>query len=472
MDKLKKNKLLEKISYFVMFLSVVLYAIQQGLIHNPDEDAHFLIDLGRYIVNNRALPETAYWLLIKDVPTIIQQWMCDVVNYAAYAIAGYNGIKILGILFNLILVSCLFLYCRETTGINQVGLNLAVYCWILLGQFGSTRPYSITFSISFVEFVLLRRFFAKDKHTKSETLKFFLGIVAVFVFQANWQASNILYPAFWILCYIPVIKNKKFSINLYALGALVIGLLSSCLSPIGIKGPLFLTYARGSLDRFNMVEIEPPDFPSIYTVLQLTIVALLIYAIVKKKLNSADFFLAVGCIFMSFMFLRCCWTLILPICSLIANLEFTERSHKMMRWAYAAVGLLSVFLIFRYNIEKTDDMETMVKSVPPPEEVTLFTDFNSGSYFLIDGYHIYYDARPELYDHWIAGDKAFLDEAYNVWSGHIDYDEFIERYGFNWFAVSQESAMITYMDDNPEKYEWVFTDDKDGVVIYRAIWAK
>ena len=466
MGKRKSFTTADKISFVLLAVALGIFATAQGLLQNPNSDAFFLIDTGRYIVNNKALPETAYWLVKPDVPTIIQQWLCDVFNYAAYAAGGFTGIVVLGIIFNIFLLFCLFIYCREIVKSNQVGFNAAVFCWILLCGFATTRPYSVTISVSLLELTLLHRFFSKEKHTKKETLLFFAGIAGVFVFQANWQASNILYPILWILCYVPVIKAKRFRIDLYALAAMFIGAICSVASPLGIRGPMFLTYVRGSLERFHIIEVEPPHFPSLYTAMQAIVIALFVYAIVKKKLTSAQFFMTVGCFAMSCMFMRCCWTLVIPIGALLVNLKFTERSHRMMRWAYVAAGTLSVLLIMKYNIEKTDDREVMMACLPAPDEVTLYTDFNTGSYFLVDGYQIYYDARPELYDYRIAGDKAFLDEAYAAWNGDIDYAEFIDSYGFDWFAAAKNMPMDTYLAENDE-YELVFYNQRDEIDLYR-----
>lgn len=466
MSKQKSLTTIDKLSYVFLAIALGIFATAQGLLQNPNADAYFLIDTGRYIVNNGSLPDTAYWLVTPGVPTIIQQWLCDVVNYAAYAAGGFTGTVILGIIFNIILLFCLFIYCRETCKNNQVGFNSAVFCWILLCGFATTRPYSVTISVSLLEITLLKRFFDKEKHTAKEIVLFYVGIAAVFIFQANWQASNILYPILWILCYVPVIKAKKFRIDLYALGAIVLGLVCSVISPLGIRGPLFLTYARGSLERFHIIEVEPPHFPSLYTAMQAIVIALFIYAIAKRKLTSAQVFMTLGCFAMSCMFMRCCWTLVLPIGMLVANMKFTERSHKMMRWAYVTAGTLSVLLIMKYNLEKSDDREIMLASLPAPDEVTLYTDFNSGNYFLVDGYKIYFDARPELYDYRIAGDKAFLDEAYDAWAGDLDYAEFIDRYGFNWFAVSKNMPMDTYLEESGD-YELVFYNQKDEINIYK-----
>lgn len=468
MNTTKKHSVVDKISFALIVAAIGILVATSGIVHNPDQDVYFLIDNGRYIVNNHCLPETAYWLIRQDVPTIIQQWMCCVVNYFAFFIGGYTGIRILGIVFNLILLFSLFLFCREVLKNKQVGFNAAVFCWILLAAFQSTRPYSITISLTLLENILLMRFFSKEKHPTKETIKFLAGIAGVFVFQANWQASNILYPLLWILCYIPVFKSKRFRIDLYALAALATGAVFSVLSPIGIRGPLFLTYAIGSLDGFGIYEVNPPEFPSIYTAMQIMVIALVIYAIVKRKITSAQFFLAAGCLFMSFLFMRCCWTLVLPLGSLLINLEFTERTHKMMKWTYVGAGVISTVLLVRFFVGYTNDAEQMLAAVPAPDEVTLYTDFNSGSYFLIDGYKIYYDARPELYDKRIAGDKEFLVEVRNTWEGNIDYSEFIAGYGFNWFAVTNNSPMEEYLVNTPG-YELVFNNQRDNISIYKQI---
>ncbi len=74
-----------------------------------------------------------------------------------------------------------------------------------------------------------------------------------------------------------------------------------------------------------------------------------------------------------------------------------------------------------------------------------------------------------MYDHVIAGDKAFRDEAYASWSGEIDYDEFIAKYGFNWFAVTKDSPIESYLIENPD-YEFVFDNATDGIAIYKSVY--
>ena len=51
-------------------------------------------------------------------------------------------------------------------------------------------------------------------------------------------------------------------------------------------------------------------------------------------------------------------------------------------------------------------------------------------------------------------------------AGDLDYDAFIDKYGFDWFAVSTNMPMDTYLASNDD-YEFVFCNEKDEINIYK-----
>ena len=53
-----------------------------------------------------------------------------------------------------------------------------------------------------------------------------------------------------------------------------------------------------------------------------------------------------------------------------------------------------------------------------------------------------------------------------VISGDIDYDEFIAKYGFNWFAVNSVDSIDIYLQYN-DGYENVYDDG--FLKIYKAV---
>ena len=71
----------------ITLVTVVIYS------RNPDTDAYFLIDNGKYILQNKTLPTINVWTIHKHFNIIIQQWICSLFNYIAYELGGWCGIK-------------------------------------------------------------------------------------------------------------------------------------------------------------------------------------------------------------------------------------------------------------------------------------------------------------------------------------------------------------------------------------------
>lgn len=198
------------ITVIFMAVSTISVAAFYAFKYNPDYDSYFLIETGRYIVTNHKLPETAYWLITEDVPTIIQQWLCCVVNYAFYSWNGFMGIKILGLLMIAVLYGSLYLFASEFTKQKSFAMGLSLSAIIICNLWVSTtRPYALTITLSVLLMIVLKRFFASDKHSTKEIILFYLKVAGIFVFQANWQISNIIFPTLWICCFIPKLKDGK-----------------------------------------------------------------------------------------------------------------------------------------------------------------------------------------------------------------------------------------------------------------------
>ena len=466
---MEEKKGLNRILNVLLAIGLGIYAVAQSLVHNPDTDVFFIIDVGRYVFNNHAVPHEAYWYINGGLHTVVQQWLCGFVNYIAYMLGKDLGMVILGILFNGVLLLALFKYGKDTLKDKTLGLNVAIFFWIALNKFVSTRPYPITISLALIQMLILRDFSGKEKPTTKEFLIFIAEMSAMFIFIANWQSSNILFLILFMLCFIPRFKDKKFSINWRVLAAMIAGLVTTLLNPNGLDGTLYLFYSKDYLAPFNIIECAPPKLISIYTFLILLVAGLTIYGLIKRKITSDEFFLAAGCIFMSCLFMRCCWTLVLPLIPMIRNVKFTPGSNKILKIGYILVGFVCISQIAIFFLEKTNERYEMIKVLPGPEKTVLYTDFNSGALFLLDNYKIYYDARPELMGKEIAGEGAFFEEASSTWTGTADWEKVISKYGFNYFAPTFDTPMDYYLASKPDKYKLIFTNNKDEIRIYQAV---
>jgi len=465
METKKKSFILMNV---LLGIALAIYAVAQSLVHNPDTDVFFIIDIGRYVFNHHAVPHEAYWYINSGVHTVIQQWLCGLVNYIAYMLGKDWGMVVLGMIMNGLLLLSLYKYGKDTLKDKTLGLNAAIFCWIALNKFISTRPYAVTISLALMQVLILREFSSKEKPTKKEFLIFIAKMCAMFIFIANWQSSNILFLVLFMLCFIPRFKDRKFSINWRVIVAMLAGIAVTPINPNGLEGLLYLWNAKDYMAPFNIIEVAPPKLISIYTFLIIVVAGLMIYGLIKRKITSDEFFLAAGCLVMSCMFMRCCWTLVLPLIPMLRNVKFTDGSNKLMKIGYILVGFVCISQIFIFFMGKTDDRTKMVEVLPGPEKTVLYTDFNTGAFFLLSDYKVYYDARSELMGRHIAGDKAFYDEAVSIWDGSGDMKSFIGKYGFNYFAPTTGTPMDRYLASHPDEYTLIFTNAKDEINIYKA----
>ena len=436
--------------------------------HNPDYDSYFLIETGRYIVTNHRLPDTAYWLITENVPTIIQQWLCCVVNYTFYSTWGFFGIKILAYIMAAVLYGAFYFLARTFTKQKSFAMGIATVCVCICHQFMTTRPYALTITLSVLLVIVLKRFFSTDKHSVRDTVLFYLAVAGIFIVQANWQISNIVFPMLWICCFIPKLKDgRKPALDLYAIGALAVGAVSTLINPNGIYGTLYLVKTLKDVGIFPIAEMDSPAMKSVSMV---CVVAIIILATVLiKKLPLWLIFASAGSAISACMYWRCLWMLMIPLVALITMIDHKQVAAAVKLIGAAAIivyGFIKIPDAMVYYYVYPEEIKQDVASYITGDDVVLFTDFNTGSYFTFSGFKVYYDARPDIYGPGIAGDKELNSEMAQVISGDIDYDEFIDKYGFNWFAVNVVDSIDIYLQYN-DGYENVYDDG--FLKIYKAV---
>ena len=436
--------------------------------HNPDYDSYFLIETGRYIATNHRLPDTAYWLISEDVPTIIQQWLCCIANYTFYSTWGFLGIKMLACLMAAILYGAFYVLARTFTKQKSFAMGIASALTCICHQFLTTRPYALTITLSVLLVVVLKKFFSADRHSVRDTVLFYLAVAGIFIVQANWQISNIVFPMLWICCFIPKLKDgRKPALDLYAMGALAVGAVSTLINPNGIYGTLYLVKTLKDVGIFPIAEMDSPAMKSLSMA---CVVAVIILAVVLiKELPLWLIFASAGSIISACMYWRCQWMLMIPLAALVTMIK-----HKQIAAAVKLIGAAAIIVIgfikipdaMVYYYVYPEEIKKDVASYITGDDVVLFTDFNTGSYFTFSGFKVYYDARPDIYGPGIAGDKEINTEMAKVISGDIDYGEFIAKYGFNWFAVNRVDSIDIYLQYT-DGYENVYDDG--FLKIYKAV---
>lgn len=474
-------------TFFVAILSCTAIYLS-----NPDLDAYFLIENGRYIFENKRVPTTNPWSLVENMGIIVQQPLCSLLNYGWYLIAGLKNMWVLALLENIVLVSVLNLLLKKKN-INLkkriVLINFFEFIAVVFCRCGTTRPYQLTICISILEIVALETYVNSKKEWK-DFFKLLSKVGILSIVQANYQSSFLIMMLLWALCYL-VPKDIKGILKGAPLVGTKIGLVfatifgAGLLNPNGMNGVLYLLKSKNAINIVsNLIsETKIPELVSLSTIILALEIVMFVLIYKNKKLNSVNFWMLVGTSVLVTTALRNIWmgTLALVCCygDIQGSFNTTALDEKLKKKFESLIVIAKTFVLttmvfelllsantaLGYNyksnicVNAVEYLNTLNK-----DDIVLYTTFNTGNYMEFSGYKIYMDARPELFYPDITGNENILQEWYNIeYSGKDNIEEFVDKYEFTHFSVVETSTMDTYLKYN-ENYECVSKDD--GFLLY------
>jgi hypothetical protein len=473
-----KSLFAHRLPFMCLFLFLYTIGLGELIYRNPDNDAYFLIENGRYIVENGRPATTVYWSFVGEFPTVIQQWLCSLLNYIAYSIGGFKGTVILAVILYTIfcatIMTCLYLLTKDLS----CTLLTTSFMLVFAAGFLTSRPYSITISISIGFVYMLWKYYRQEDKGEKQRLLLYLKSAIFFFIQANWQAASIVFLLAWTACFAITIKNEKpyIKINNDFLWAGIFGIIASCFNPNGIKSLLYLINSGSSLNIYPIAELGIPSVRNLFTFLMIGLV--LFFSRVRKKLPQPVIFMFIGSIVGYFLAFRLCWMLYIPTIFSVElfkddikkyaedNLpKIVQRLTGNVATIVGIVGSVMVLMdfvgVYNMPLQATEIQENIQTLIPAGEKI--YTDFNTGGMFLLSRYKIYMDARPELYGKNIAGDMSILEESYEVYQDtDCDYEVFREKYDLKYFAITKDKPLDIYMKHN-ENYKLLY----DSKAIYK-----
>ena len=108
--------------------------------------------------------------------------------------------------------------------------------------------------------------------------------------------------------------------------------------------------------------------------------------------------------------------------------------------------------------EPTKILEYLNENVEDKESVKIYTDYNTGGFFEFYGYKVYLDPRAEVFL-----ENGVLLEYNKVESGLLNYDEFLDKYDFDYLVVDGGNVFTKQylITSRNTKYRVVLTDITD-----------
>ena len=474
METAKKVKI-EHIHYIFMSIVTLIFVVSLIIARNPDTDAFFLINNGKYIFTNKKLPTINPWVIHDEFNVTIQQWICSLINYIAYSIGGFIGTVVLAFIFAIICNVAIYNFIKEFTNSKKILVIAMCISNLLLCQFYTTRPYPITITIVIYELTLLYKFFNNDidKNTK---IRLQIKLCLISLLMINYQSASIVIVFIMLLPFMtPWIFKKgwykeivtEHTKTIYR--AISFMLCTTLINPNGIKSITYLFDSYGSATSNNMIqELMPPNVAIISGITLIIAIALFMFSIAKNKLDKNTIYLTLGTIILTYMHSRNSWLLIPSIIIMVINMakEYIKSDELKKTYKTTAGIIICSYLLVLIpvisvaagqlsaglkNIDNNTPKE-MVEYLDSldKDNIILYTEFNNGAYFELAGYKVYIDARPELFMKKINNKEDIYTEYIDVVNGKTDVREFISKYNFTHLVTNNLSITgiyLKYSDD-------------------------
>lgn len=428
-----------------------------------DHDFYHLAASGRWMICNKAIEYTNESFVLDGYKTIIQQWMYCILLYYASKF-GTIGVFVFTYTQFIILYFVSYKLCRVLCVKPALAAAISSVSMCFVGYL-NCRPEIFSLILFIIQFISVERF----RQTGSQRYLYILPVLTML--QVNFH--GMFYPlnfVFLLPYIVPIdkilfhksgIRDNNLPVKPFIIPVCLM-IISLFINPYGFEMIALPFYA------LSMPDIGIPELQvtSINNVLLYTLVpvALALIAYKKKQFTSTTFYFTVGITLMSLFMIRNVLFLPIAVIYLLCGINFSAHKWKFyvnaINNTLICCALLLLFICiselligsakpldgYLYN-SGTQNEERFIRDVAAyikedkisaSDNVKIYTDFNSGSYFLYENVgKVYMQSKTEPYLKGVNKKEDVLRE-YKLLNTNAD-DEFIEqfllKYDFDYICV-------------------------------------
>ena len=459
------------VSLGFLFLLLPLFFILFVDYAKTVNDVWFLFSHGKYVLEH-GFPHTEFLTIHENLHFVMQQWGFSVILFLIYKFTGNVGVYFFIFLINFLILFFLYKLCMLLSSNNKYFscLIAAITDLFLEMVFIAPRPQLISILLLIITIYILELFFKG----KSKSI-WFIPLISIFLIN--------IHAAYWPILFIvilPYLAEGLFFLvkrNDKKIGKLLItffiAMLMGFINPYGLEAMTYSFYSYG-IEEFNILirEMHPVSFkgPSSVVVPSLIILLVIIvnlFFIIKnrKKVSIHQLLLFLGFSFMAFLNLKNFAFLIIGTIPFLVC--FFKKNFKSEISVFIILVFLPIFgIIFLINNDQKqylirDDKNSKIVDYLDKntnKKIKLYTDFNDGSYYEYHGYKCYIDSRAEVFIKNINRKEDIFHEYYLLFTEKIDYDNFINKYNFDYMVVNKESSLYKYLS-NVDVYKIVMKSE-------------
>ena len=440
-----------------------------------DNDFWFTINQGRYVLEH-TFPTIAI-NSIHNIEMIYQSWGTGTIFYLVYNHLGFYGILFLVISTCILTAYFFYKVCFTLSNNKRVSLYITILAIILYGSFITTRPHIFTVLNLTIMIYLL------ESYIKTDNSKYLYWLPLISLLQVNMHG---IYFILLLIILSPYLINSfKFNfLNIKSDGyrkkplfiAFFCMLLTGFINPYGYETIIygFSSYDSTGMLNNTIVELLALNFHNLTGKLFIIVILItyVIYFGKKKNLPLRYYLLLFGTTYLAFDAVKSYYFFI--VCSLLPlSYIFSECKKDIEKYKYSR--LYHVFhCIFTFVIvviivlliqkpkepEITKYVDYLDEHVTNKEETKIFNGFMEGSYLEYRGYYCYIDPRAEIFLKSNNHKEDIYKEYNDLRSLKIDYQEFIDKYQFDYMLINKDDFLYYIMNKiDLHGYKKVLSDE-------------
>ena len=454
-------------NYVVILMVLILVGSSMSMI--CENDLFFDLKTGEDILKN-GLTFDEHFSFVPGLTYVYLHWFYDIFIFLVYSVFSWTGLYIM-----FIIITSLFyiIYYNEIYKLKKDKLLSFIITfivfWISRYAFIS-RVQSIVYLLLFLEVLYLEKLY------KTGNKKYSIYLVLLSILVVNLQMPIWIFYIILTLPYIAevlfskILKNKFDKCSNYKLfyTTILLIILSGLISPYGL---IPYTYCLKSLNNpiYNMLELLEMQHTVLIeckNIIYITIVFILGLYFKYLKMPLRDFCLMCGLfLFSIIVYKNVIFYLYFGIYIIVKNIDFTIIKNKFeLIYNRINVTVIEVLLIivcsffslkvfnnktknfdkYGYNSYPSGIVEYLKKNTDY-KNIKLFTQYNTGSFYLFNDLKTFVDSRAEVFMKEYNGGKDILMDYIKI--KYPEYTaEIINKYNFDYYAVEYGDEIFKYLN--------------------------
>lgn len=486
--KLKNKKL-----YIIFTILLVIFSISI-VDKTMQNDTFFTIPIAKDMIERGGLDGIDHLTQHKGLIFTHSGWIFDLVIYGVYNALGFLGIYILTIVITILISIVIFnTLLKEENNILLSFIITFLAIYVSNGVFAA-RGQIFSFLIFAIEMYAITGLVRTGKKRYVVTL-LILPIILANTHDTVWPFYFVLflpYIAEWIIDKIKLLNNDEpYKIIVKDIKCFHIMIIIMIISAItGLFTPVFgtayinlFTVMQGVSKTF-IAELQQVDILSTMPLFFIVTLIIGIIGFTRTKVELKDLLFVFGFLIMSLMADRNCYFLyligIISVCNIIT--EFLKTYEKDVSLEnitnliennriYMISLIILVFSIslagFTTNIQKqyvdevnypVDAVEWMKKNIDI-ENMTIYNQFNYGSYLELNGIKVFIDSRSGIYCEEFSKNTNIMNDYLMIEDGDGNYKDVFEKYKITHVILKNESLINQYIYYDAD-YECIYQDDE------------